>query len=83
METVGDGWGRLGTVGDGWRRLESVGDGGQWGDGRGTETVGDGDGDGDGDGREGDAVRIGIFAVYKDSQVFQHYEFNFWCEILL
>jgi hypothetical protein len=27
LETVGDGWKRLGTVGDGWGRLETVGDG--------------------------------------------------------
>jgi hypothetical protein len=51
LRTVGDVWGRLEMVGDGWRRLGMVGDG------RGTGTVGDMDG------REGDAARIGIFAV--------------------
>jgi hypothetical protein len=55
LGTVGDGWGRLETVGDDWGRLGMVGGG--WGR--------LGTGDGDGDGIEGDAARIGIFAVTK------------------
>ena len=43
--------------------MGTVGDGGRWVDGRGTGTGTVGDGDGDG--REGDAARIGIFAVYN------------------